>query len=448
VTHLSAEELSIYSIDRALLDDPDAAQKHLSDCGSCRAEVELNRRFDESLRSSEPWRVADPASDSHRKSLHAMARQTQEEDKEAEQLLAPLLASPDRGLWAELANDTRYRTGGIVRKLSAAANQLNAQTPTEALAISSAALAISMELPDDLYPARAVFALRGLAWKEQSNALRFLDRFREGLEALSRAEECFAGLDAPDFDLAIIEFNRASVLFERDDLYAAEGAAGRSSALFRHFGQEARERSVGVVQGAVLWRRGDFAGAIEAFQQVLSSPEIKNDTSWVAGSGIRSNLAWCHLDAGDPLTAAELFREGRVGLMKLGYASDVTRCDWGLALISRDLGNQREALAQLLAVSAAFAEQQVVVDSATAMVEAFEIMLALGETADIERLAAGLVETLTEAGKMESALTALAYIREAAAGKSITPEILRAARTFLRRADRHPDLVFAPPPVF
>jgi hypothetical protein len=81
------------------------------------------------------------------------------------------------------------------------------------------------------------------------------------------------------------------------------------------------------------------------------------------------------------------------------------------------------------------------------MVEAFEIMLALGETDGIERLATGLVETLTEAGKLESALTALAYIKEAAAGKSITPEILRAARTFLRRADRHPELVFAPPPV-
>jgi len=38
-------------------------------------------------------------------------------------------------------------------------------------------------------------------------------------------------------------------------------------------------------------------------------------------------------------------------------------------------------------------------------------------------------------------------IKEAAAGESITPEILRAAHTFLRRADRHPELVFAPPPV-
>lgn len=98
-------------------------------------------------------------------------------------------------------------------------------------------------------------------------------------------------------------------------------------------------------------------------------------------------------------------------------------------------------------MSASFAEQKILVDSATAMVEAFEIMLALDQADDIERLATGLVATLTEAGRMESALTALAYIKEAAARKSITPEILRAASTFLRSVERHRDLVFVPPPV-
>ncbi len=96
-------------------------------------------------------------------------------------------------------------------------------------------------------------------------------------------------------------------------------------------------------------------------------------------------------------------------------------------------------------MSEVFEEQMVVADGAVAMVEAFEIMLALGEADDIERLATGLVETLTEAARTESALTALAYIKEAAARKSITPEILRAARTFLRRVEHHRDLVFVPP---
>jgi hypothetical protein len=123
----------------------------------------------------------------------------------------------------------------------------------------------------------------------------------------------------------------------------------------------------------------------------------------------------------------------------------VTRCDWGLALVSRDLGNHREALGELLIVSRAFAEQQIVADSATAMVDAFEVMLALDETADIEQLATGLVATLTEAHQMGNALTALAYIKEAAARKSVTREILSAAHTFLRRVDRHPNLTFAPP---
>jgi tetratricopeptide (TPR) repeat protein len=442
--HPGDDELSLYTIGRELLDSPDSVEAHLAECASCSALLEDHERFDESLRSSETWRVA--GTDTHRESLIAMAIQMQREDEQADHVLAPFFAKQEGVAWGELVRDPKFRTGGVVRRLCEVSHDVCPRVPEEGLALSKAASAISMALPDDLYPARALSVLRGIAWKEQSNAFRLLDRFREALEALSRADDCFAELVTPELDFAIVGYTRSSALFESDDLDGAEEAAEKTSALFRHLGQEARARSVGVVLGGVFWRRGDFARAIKVFEQILFSPEHASDPSWV--STVRANLGWCHLDAGDPRTAADLFREGRAGFVELGFASDVTRCDWGLALVSRDLGNHREALAQLLAVSAAFAEQQVVVDSATAMVEAFEIMLALGETDGIERLAAGLVETLTGAGKMESALTALAYIKEAAAGKSITPEILRAARTFLRRADRHPELIFVPPPFF
>src|SRR5258706_461214 len=443
--HLSDDEISLYAIERELVDSPDSAEAHVADCTSCRGLFDVHERFDETLRASEPWLVADPSADPHRQSLRAMALQTQREDDEADLLLAPLLAEPDQAAWSELVKDPRYRTGGVVRRLCEAAHQVCAVLPAQALTVSGAAIAIAIALPDDLYPARAVFALRGLAWKEQTNALRSLDRFREALKALESTEACFTELVAPDFDLGIVWYNRGFVLAERDDFHEAEDAANTALALLRHFGQDSRLRFVYCVADHVLLQRGDFARAIKAFERILSSPPTGNDAFWVGI--VKANLGWCHLDAGDPLTAAPLFREGRAGLLKLAVAGAVTRCDWGLALVTRDLGHHREALAQLLAVSAAFEKQQVVVDSAAAMVEAFEIMLALGQADDIERLATGLVETLTEAGRIESALTALAYIKEAAARKSITPEILRAARTFLRRVEHHRGLIFVPPPV-
>jgi hypothetical protein len=196
------------------------------------------------------------------------------------------------------------------------------------------------------------------------------------------------------------------------------------------------------VEGLVLRLRGETALAITKLQRVLKVAESMQDVTCQATA--ETNLARCYLEAGNSAKAAVLFRAARTGFTKVGFKSDVTRCDWGLALVSRDLGRHREALDQLLAVSAAFAQQQVVVDSATTMVEAFGLMLALGEVDRIEPLAAGLVRTLTEAGKMESALTAIAYVKAAAASRSLTPKGLRDAHNFLRRSERRGNLVFVP----
>jgi tetratricopeptide (TPR) repeat protein len=443
--HLHDDELSLYTIGRELLDSPDSVEAHIAECASCSALLEEHERFDKSLRSSETWRVAGITGDTHRQSLVAMAIQIQHEDEQADHVLAPFLAKPEGVAWGELVRDPKYRTGGVVRRLCEASHQTCPRVPQEALVLSNAAIAISMALPDDLYPARAVSVLCGMAWKELANAARFLDRYRDALAALAQADSFHRDLVSPELDLAIIGGIRALLLFARDDIDGAVESAESALETFRHLGQESRSLYVMTMQGTLFRQRGEFLRSIEMHKRVLELAKSMHDAAWQ--SYAVGNLAWSYLEGGDPLTAAELFRTSRDGCVQLGFPSDKTRGDWGLALVSRDLGNHREALAQLLAVSAAFAEQRVVVDSATAMVEAFEIMLALGEAADIERLAAGLVETLTEAGRMESALTALAYVKEAAARKSITPEILRAARTFLRRADRHPELIFVPPPV-
>jgi hypothetical protein len=44
------------------------------------------------------------------------------------------------------------------------------------------------------------------------------------------------------------------------------------------------------------------------------------------------------------------------------------------------------------------------------------------------------------------ALTAVAYMKEAAAAGTLRAASVNAVRTYLRRVDRQPDLVFVPPP--
>jgi tetratricopeptide (TPR) repeat protein len=443
VTPLTYEDLSTVATDGELAAVADSTEAHLAACAECHGALDAHLQFDSSLRELEPWRVADPAADAHRNSLHQMALRMQREDADADILLALMIASPESVLWEPLVNNHDFRTGGVVRRLCETAHEICARVPPVALEISRAAISVSAALPDDLYPARAAFALRGLAWKELANALRFLDRFDEALEALTRADKLYGELASPELDLAIADTIRAFILFEVEDRNGAEECGKRALQTFQHLGQSSRSSYVMTIQAGVLRYRGELALAIETNGRVLALAEEAIDPRWKAIA--TTNQAWCYLDAGDLQKSSELFHVGKAGFTDLGFASDATRCDWGLALVSRALGRHSEALAQLLAVSAAFAEQQVVVDSATAMVEAFELMFALDQAHDIERFATGLVATLTKARQTESALTALAYIKEAAARKSVTPEILTAAHTFLRRADRHPDLTFEPP---
>jgi tetratricopeptide (TPR) repeat protein len=443
VSHLTDDELSLFAMAREFADTADTTEEHLINCAQCRAAFEVHLQFDSSLRESEPWLVANPAADSHRSSLREMALRMKREDEDADILLASLLGSPETVPWEALVNEHDFRTGGVVRRLCETAHEVCGRVPLEALVLSRAAIAVSITLPDDVYPARAVFGMRGLAWKELANALRFLDRFDEALEALAQAETAYRELASPDVDLAIVEAIRAFVLMETERLDGAEECGKRALEIFRHLGQDSRLLYSLTNQACIHRYRGEFELAIKTHGQVLTLAEEANHPTWRAIA--ETNLAWCYLESGNSLKASELFSLAKAGFTELGFLSDVTRCEWGLALVCRDLGKHREALTELLAVSAAFAEQQIVADSATAMVDAFEVMLALDEVADIEQLATGLVETLTAAHQMENALTALAYVKEAAARKSVTSEILTAARTFLHRTDRHPDLIFAPP---
>jgi len=54
---------------RGLSDTSDSTEAHFTDCADCRDALLVHLQFDSSLRESEPWRVADPAADTHRNSL-------------------------------------------------------------------------------------------------------------------------------------------------------------------------------------------------------------------------------------------------------------------------------------------------------------------------------------------------------------------------------------------
>jgi hypothetical protein len=73
-------------------------------------------------------------------------------------------------------------------------------------------------------------------------------------------------------------------------------------------------------------------------------------------------------------------------------------------------------------------------------------LLILERWDEIVKVAAHAFRVLKKAGNVTGALTALAYLKEAATKRQLTPETLKVVREYLRRVEREPDLLFVPPP--
>jgi hypothetical protein len=87
-----------------------------------------------------------------------------------------------------------------------------------------------------------------------------------------------------------------------------------------------------------------------------------------------------------------------------------------------------------------------VTDAALVGLDIADALLALGKTGQIVELATRLFSVFTNAGMLTGALTAIAYLKEAATAGTLTPDGVQAVRSFVRRAERQPALLFVPPP--
>jgi len=111
-----------------------------------------------------------------------------------------------------------------------------------------------------------------------------------------------------------------------------------------------------------------------------------------------------------------------------------------------EVGKHVDAIRRLRNVTAAFESLGMVTDAALAGLDIAEGLLASERSREIIDLAAHLFLVFTDAGMLTGALTAIAYIKEAAGRGTLTPGDLQVVRGFLRRAERKPDLIFIPPP--
>ncbi|HEX6096826.1 MAG TPA: hypothetical protein VF432_10925 [Thermoanaerobaculia bacterium] len=434
MSHLDERLLGLHAINPALI-RPSAAA-HLAACDECRLAAEALREFEDALREPESWPAAvDPE-------LRAFAVRSEREDAAALALLEEFRepAAAARFVWADIANRTEYQTGGVARLLCKWANGMCERNPLYALKLAEAAIAIANALPDADYPRDTIHELRGEAMKEQANALFFLGRLRDALGAITCADAAYRKVKRESLGLASVTYILGLVHYEQEDLSTAEETAYRAADIALRFGATDLYMSAKYLLGYVLFDRHEYAAATEVFEGILRYGNARQNVSWIARASLAVGACW--LETGRRWEASRYLEEALRLYTKLDLTTEVTRSQWLLARITFADGNRQEAVNRLRRCIREFTEFGVLTDAALVALDVAEYLDAMGRTRDIPKVLGNVVQRFVEAGKLTSALAALAYLKDA----HVTPGLVAHVRRFIKRADRQPELLFAPPP--
>lgn len=444
VSHMPEGDLALYGF------DPDAVpaerratiEQHLAACAECQASHDFFAVTEEDLQDGNTWEPI--VGSATYASLMDYGTRIAEEDREAEEILKPVIANPATAAWTSLATKRRFCTGGVVRKLSAAAHRIFESDPLAALTLADAAISVAEVIPDDTYPAHAVDQLRATAWKERANAQMFLGQCPEAHASLDRAERFYRRIRNSGLGLSMVALVRAGVLYEQQRLDEATAMAQRAELGFAHAGDEKRRMDAVFLRASIMFEAGDPPSAIPLFQQVIDYGENVKSLLWVARGAYA--IGNCEVDRRNLSEASMHFHKALVIFREIGPGPLRVMTEWGIARVVLQSGKLSEAIRRLRDVAAELEKWSMVTDAALVGLDIAEALLALDRPKQIVELAQHLFSVFTKAGMLTGALSAIAYLKEAAAGKRLTTTDVEAIRSFLRRAEHQPSLHFAPPP--
>jgi tetratricopeptide (TPR) repeat protein len=448
--HLSDTELARYAIDPESV-TPERRQvieQEVAHCAACRTSLDffsvvtVEDLADLELGEPEPT----PRSDDD--AMQAYIERITAEDREADEVLAEkkLLESPAKTAWVNLERDRRLLKGGVARRLTAHAHQVHEDEPLDAITFADLAILITEALPDDAYPWKAVFELRGAAWKERANALRVAGDFPAALDAVMHAERAYSNLRSPGFGLACVALTRAGVLLEQDRLNEAATWAEKAEAGFARLGQEEYLMRAVFLRGSITYEAGEIDTAVKLFVRVQEYGEATNVLRWIGCASYA--IGNCEVERRNLGEASMQFHRALVIFREIGPASERLSTEWGLCRVVLHGGDKNEAIRRLRTVAAGFEQSSMVTLAALVRLDIVEVLLALGETEQIAEIASRLFRIFKTAGMMTGALTAMAYMKEAALAGKLTAAGVEVIRTYLRRSSRQTELVFQPPDVF
>ncbi|HVE70276.1 MAG TPA: tetratricopeptide repeat protein [Thermoanaerobaculia bacterium] len=420
---------------------------HLPSCTVCNEKVESYRLISTALRDKDVWDtravLSKPVPETIA-TLRAFADRMSAEDTAAAQILPELLAGPREEWMPRLREHPEWRTAGVVRGLVDEMRRVVSIMPPDALTMTL----LATEIADHLNQGSpsTLNRLRGLAWRDHAYALFYTGAFTDALAATERAESMLDNAPVDEYDRARIRVISALARRAQEDLDGATSAIRFSSdtfARFRDFSQLAAAR---VAEVHILFSRGELDAARVILHDL--DTRIAQDGDPNLHARVLGNLGYCYWRLGR-IDEALLHHEMAASLLEtIGIPTEAARVGWNVASILAAAGRVADARVRLHGLHARFSELGMSSEAALVNLDIAEILIASGDFTGVQAICRAAMSSFETAGipYTARALTALAYIREAAQQKTVTTAHVKHVRDYLRKLPHEEKLLFAPLP--
>lgn len=287
---------------------------------------------------------------------------------------------------------------------------------------------------NDLTPDYRAF-LSGRARVERADALRQIGKYRDALPVLDDAERRFEGVPSCTHELGRAWFRRGAILFKMNGLDEAVRYLRLSVNIFAALDDHRRIAQAQLVEGNVLFEKGQFEQARTLWLAIAPVFEASRDRHSLASLWL--NLGWCDLERGDPHGARAWLVRALDRFTHLHSPIDVARSRWALALTEARYGNRSSGLSALRRERDELDRLGAATEAGMVALDIAEILLLdPANASDAAAVCRDLVKLFERAGASKEVLKALAYLWEAANARAANAGLVQKIRDGVRRAER------------
>lgn len=433
----------VFLMESGRSDDP-----HLAACQQCSESVAQYLAIRDVLGEEAVWdfrELNEEPVPSTIVNLRAFAMDMAREDEEAEAIVAALLAGSRETWMPRLQRHPEWRTAGVVRGLISRLDKALDTMPPDAVEITALATEITDHLGSNVYPVETELKLRGAAWRERAYALFYVGQFRPAIDAADRAIALFGATLVDEYDGARVDVMRAWIFRALDETRQALLLSRKAEETFRRFGDRSKLSAAGEAKAALLYSARDFRAAVAVWQQL--EQRLPPDELHRRGV-LLQNLAHAYREIGDYVRAQSHFELAMEAFAALGVESHAARARWHVGKMLMTRGEYAKALVFLSNLCDAFRRLGMRDEATLVSLDQAEVLLILGEHQQVVATCRDLVSQFEKHGleHTRGALTALAYLSEAAEAGRCTPAVVEHVRNYVQRVNTQQQLLFVPLP--